>query len=246
MDSSFSKTTTKARGLAVKRLAGGLVVAGVMVGGAGVFRAQTPAPPPVLLVLDQTAIQYGPAPLAMLPESVNALIKAVGLRDPLPYFASRVNESVTLPSGQDGNDGWFAIRAVPAAWASEPGSDDGLQNFWLAGPGLGSPDDNGDRASLLTNVSGLVPLRAGGLNMLVGRQVCAVVFDGDVTIGGTPAVAQLNGPSLGVVAFEVTSVDPAGGDQPAVTIKILDVRETCGGLLAPLAEAPGADSGGTW
>jgi hypothetical protein len=221
----------------------GIVVAWVMVGGAAVFRAQTPAPP-VLLVLDQTAIPYGPAPLTMLPESVNALIKAVGLRDPLPYFASRTNESLTLPSGQDDNDGWFAIRTVPAMWSTESDSDDGLQNFWLAGPGLGSPDENGDRASRLTNVGGLVPLRAAGLALLTGRQVCAVVYDGDVTIGGTPPVAQLDGPSLGVVAFEVTSVE-SSSDRPAVTVKALNVRETCGGVLAPLAEAPGDGSGGT-
>ena len=236
MGSSFSSVFFGQRQQAVRRLAGGLVAASVMAAGAAASRAQTP--PPVLLILDQTAIQYGPPPLAMLPEAVNAPIKAVGLRDALPYFAARTDESTTLASGQEGNDGWFAIRSVPASWASEPGTDDGLQNYWLAGSGLGSPDENGDRTSLLASVTGVAPLRAAGLATLVGRQVCAVVHDGDVAVAGTPSAAALNGANLGVFAFEVTGVDTAGGDWPAVTIKILNVKATCGEAFAVAPDLP--------
>ena len=82
---------------------------------------------------------------------------------------------MTLPGGQDGNDGWFAIRSAPASWASETGVDDGLQNFLLAGPGLGSPDEDGNGTSLLGGVPNVVALRAAGLIPLIGRTACAVV-----------------------------------------------------------------------
>lgn len=236
MGSSFSSVFFGQHPQAVRRLASGLLAASVVAAGAAAFHAQTQ--PPVLVILDQTAIQYGPPPLVMLPEAVNAPIKAVGLRDVLPYFAARTDESTTLPSGQEGNDGWFAIRSVPASWASEPGADDGLQNYWLAGSGLGSPDESGDRTSLLGSVTGIAPLRAAGLGTLVGRQVCAVVHDGDVAVSGTPSAAALTGTNLGVVAFEVTGVDTASGDWPAVTIKILNVKATCGDAFVVAPDLP--------
>ena len=49
---------------------------------------------------------------------------------------------------------------------------------------------------------------------------------------------DLSGVSLGVVAFQVTTVDAAGGEWPAVTIQILNARDTCGGAVAAFAEAP--------
>ena len=149
---------------------------------------------------------------------------------------------MTLPGGQDGNDGWFAITSPPGAWASEPGSDDGLQNYFLAGPGLGSPDENGERATLLGGVPNVVPLRAAGLNLLVGRQVCAVIYDEDITVApGTPSTADLSGVNLGAVAFQVTSVETAGTEWPNVTVQILDARDTCRGPLAAFFEAPDVD-----
>ena len=195
---------------------------------------------PVLVILDPTAIDYGPPPHLIPSEVANDLIGNVGLRDQIPYFATRAGDSVTLPSGDGlGNDGWFAARSVPSSWASEPGADDGLQNYWLAGPGLGSPDNTDNRVTLLTSVPDVVPLRAAGLWTLTGRTVCAIVYGRDIVVSpGTPARAGLGGANLGVAAFTVTSVDAGTGEWPAVTIQILDARQTCGGALAPLAEAP--------
>jgi hypothetical protein len=203
--------------------------------------AQSPAP--VLLILDETAIDHGPPPHLIPSEAVNDLIGSVGLREPLPYFGARIGESVTLLGGQEGNDGWFALRRVPAAWASEVGSDDGLQNYFLAGPGLGSPDESGERTALLAGVANVVPLRAAGLNLLVGRQVCAVIYDEDIAVAsGTPSTADLNGVNLGAVAFQVTSVEAAGTEWPNVSVRILDARETCKGTLVPFYEAPDVDA----
>jgi hypothetical protein len=105
--------------------------------------------PPVLLVLGQAAIDQGPPPHLIPTGTANDQIASVGLRQAIPYFAARIGASVTLPGDVGGTDGWFALRSVPSSWVSEPGSDDGLQNYLLAGPGLGSPDDSGDRTSLL-------------------------------------------------------------------------------------------------
>src|SRR5512140_491099 len=101
---------------------------------AGAAEAQTESP--VVVMLDGSAIDQGAPPHAVPAEAVNNLIGNVGLRDPLPYFAARVGDTIALQGGADGSDGWFALRSVPPSWSSEPGVDDGLQNFLLAGPGL--------------------------------------------------------------------------------------------------------------
>ena len=76
-------------------------------------------------------------------------ISDVGVREELPYFVVRAGQHVTLQGGTADNSAWFALRAVPEAWESEPGAADGLQNFELAGPGLGSPDASEERETLL-------------------------------------------------------------------------------------------------
>ena len=82
------------------------------------------------------------------------------MRDELEYFQSHLHALMILTGGQNGSDGWFALKTVPDSWASEPGATDGVENFALAGPGLGSPDESGNRESLLETVSGVVPLLA--------------------------------------------------------------------------------------
>lgn len=130
---------------------------------------------------------------------------------------------------------------MPATWASESGANDSLQNFALAGPGLGSPDANGSRDSQLTFVPDIQPLRKAGLKLLVGRSVCAVVYDEDVkTTDGPSPVANLSGANLGVIAFQLLSTDDIdGSDWPQVEVQILDAKQVCGGALSTLSQAPG-------
>jgi molybdopterin-binding protein len=205
-------------------------------------RAQTDTPgtPPVLLVLDKDAIDFGPAP-HLLPEgAVDPDLAGVGVREELPYFQGHVNGQVVLTSGQNGSGGWFAIRSVPASWASVPGGADGLQNFALAGPGLGSPDEEGDREALLDAVADVAPLGADGLALLVGRSVCAVIYSGDVTVApGSPV--SLKGPTLGRIAFTVVGVLPGSvAAFPNVQVQIAEGHEVCSGALVPFADAPAA------
>jgi len=191
--------------------------------------------PAVLLLLDRSAIDHGDETHLVPADAANVAIASVGLREPLPFFAARVGETFTIPGGTAESAGWFALRAAPDTWASEPGGADGLENFALAGPGLGSPDEAGDRVALLQSVAGVAGLDPTGLGMLTGRKVCAVVYADDVAAGETSSLAL---PALGLVAFRITSVDPAATAFGAATVEILDVHETCSGALQAFSEAP--------
>jgi hypothetical protein len=160
----------------------------------------------------------------------------VGVRDELGYFQNHLHAQVILLTGRNGSDGWFALRSVPESWASEPGANDGIENFALAGPGLGSPDANGNRESLLHAVPNVVPVRADGLNLLVGRTVCAVVYASD--IAPTGGATDLAGPTLGRVAFKLVSVIPVDGAAPNVQVEILEGHEVCSEGVVPFGEAP--------
>jgi hypothetical protein len=158
-------------------------------------------------------------------ESVNQSIAAVGVRDPLPFFTSRAGETFTLSVGASGQEGWFGFTSTPAFWHTE-GASDGLENFVLAAAGLGSPDENGNRASLLVQVPGLLPLQSGNVQALVGRNVCAVVFANQLS--WSEAGTMLDGATLGTMAFTVSGVsaDPGSGAS-TVTVTVRDARETC-------------------
>ena len=202
--------------------------------------AQTLDQPPLLLVLDMDAIDYGAAPHLLPANAVDPEVAAVGVREELPYFQSHVDSQVVLTGGQNGSDGWFAIRSVPSGWSSAEDENDGLANFALAGPGLGSPNDDGDREALLQTVPDVMPVRADGLNLLIGRMVCAVVYAGDVNVPpGIPSSASLQGPTLGRIAFMVVSVLPT--DDPAhpnVQVQIAEGHEVCAGDIAAFSDAP--------
>ena len=75
---------------------------------------------------------------------------------------------------------------------------------------------------------------------LVGGIVVAWLMVGGTTVfrAQTPAPPVL--PVLNQTAVQYVS-----GDRPAVTVKVLNARATCGGVRAPLAEAPGDGSRGT-
>jgi hypothetical protein len=213
--------------------AAAVMTATLGVAGGTMVMAQEPAP--VLVVLDRSAIEYGDETHLIPEQAANAGIANVGLREQLPFFVARIGESFTMPITTGDSGGWFAPRSVPASWATEEGSSDGAENFFVAGPGLGSPDDNDDRVSLLGAVPDVVALGPAGVGYLVGRHVCAVVFSDEIEAGETTSLA---GPNLGVVAFSVTSGDTGAMDRPSATVQILDARETCGATIAAFSEAP--------
>ncbi len=190
---------------------------------------------PVVLLLDQHVIGLADGnapgsnvqgPVRFAAADINAAIASIGMRDPLPFFARHAGHDILLPIGSAGHEGWFAPASMPATWMSAPGANDAPQNFWLAGPGLGSPDEAGDRASLLANVPALAPLDALRLQALAGRPICALVYAGEIpwSDGGT----SLGGPTLGTVAFSVAGV----ADAAAVSVRILEAGPVCGAALS--------------
>ena len=105
---------------------------------------------------------------------------------------------------------------------------------------MGAPDANGDADSLLKNVPDVTPLRATALNNLVGREVCAVVYDNQVGINPDMRTGDLRGANLGTVAFQVVALAPSGDASPSlpnVQVRIRDARTTCRGPFALLSDA---------
>lgn len=211
-------------------LTGALMVACGIAFAPAVARAQD-AEPPVLLVIDKHAIEYGLEPYQVPPDVVNDLIAAVGVRDPLPFFSVNAGRQFILRTGTEGNDSWFALTGAPATWESDSGANDGLQNFVLAGPGLGSPDRNGDREGLLDNITGVTPVRADNAPLIVGRAVCAVIYDEDLSLPSGSSSMSLRGPNLGLMAFRVISIASTNTQWPGLMIELLDVRQTCSDKL---------------
>ena len=201
-----------------------------------------------LLVLDEDAIAKGQSPNLFSGEDVNDAIAAVGLRSQLPYFLRNDGKEILIPSGEMGDEGWFAPKTVRVAWREAgPSAGDGLRNYLEAGPGLGRPDAKGNSESLLAPVPDLTPLRATGLAKLEGKSVCALVRKGDVGLRYSTLVGSLAGAYLGKVAFQVlgTVVSPKAsqGVLPSVRIRILDADAVCEEPITPYLDAPVINSG---
>jgi len=201
--------------------------------------------PAVVLIIDEDSIDNDNFFAAA---DINDYIAQIGLRTQLPFFAANVGNTITLHTGQMGNEGWFALKTIPASWG--PTNDDGLRNF-IGNPSQSFPHNIGEglgRGSypeaLLDKIPNVTPLRADGLKMLEveGRKVCAVVYDSDISINYAPLNGSLRGATLGTVAFKVTSVTTSNGfsssSLPEVKIEILNAEEVCEGELTLFTDAP--------
>ncbi|MBS4035767.1 MAG: hypothetical protein KGZ85_14985 [Ignavibacterium sp.] len=168
---------------------------------------------------------------------VNDDIASETQRSVLRYFQSNIGRTITIKSGKTGDEGWFAPNCIPAKWINSYANND---NNCLTGSeqqlaiknyvGL-----NGTSAipsqQRLDKIPDVRPLRALGLNRLIGRVVYAVVYDSDLSINydlGTPlgVNGNLQGETLGVVAFQVNEVRTlnnfSSSTLPEVQITILD------------------------
>jgi serine protease AprX len=192
------------------------------------------------LVIDEDSIDNGNAPNYFSDVAVNDHIAKVGLRKELSYFNANLGSTITLHTGKVGDEGWFAPRAIPAEWSGAGPTQDGLRNFvgnpalpypHGVGPGLGSGNDP---ERLLDKVPDVTPLRTPGLEALEGTVLCAVVYDGDVSINYDPLNGSLKGANLGTVAVRVKSMSAVTGSSdrlPKAEVTILDSETTCGGSL---------------
>jgi len=196
---------------------------------------------PDFLVIDQDSIHHEDPPNFFEEEDVNAGIADIGLRTQLPFFAANIGQTITLHTGEVGDEGWFAPKTIPSSWDAAGPTANGIRNYLMAGPGLGSGEDP---EALLDKIPDVTPLRATGLKMLEEKQVCAVVYDSDISINYDPLDGSLKGDNLGIIAFEVISVTELTGTEisdkslPKVDIEILDAGEVCVGPLELFTDAP--------
>ena len=201
--------------------------------------------PPVFLLLDEDAIGKDLAPNFFDEVDVNEQNADKGVRTHLPFFADPSEDrTITLHSGPMGDEGWFALKTVPGSWLPLGPTDNGLKNFLMAGPGLGSGDDP---EALLDKIPDVTPLRATGLKLLEGRAVCAVVYKGDIGINYDPLDGSLKGDNLGIVAFKVLSLTRLSESEspsslPEVEIEILNADGECAKELTLLEDAPEPES----
>ncbi|MDX2286842.1 MAG: hypothetical protein NW241_21940 [Bacteroidia bacterium] len=196
----------------------------------------------VLLVIDEESIDNGNEPNNFSETDVNDQLADVGLRDPLAFFEANAGKTIDLYTGEVGDEGWFALSAIPQSWTDAGPRDNGAINYLTPGPGLGAGDPDDDREILLDKVPDVTPLRAEGLSMLVGKTVLAVVYDSDVSINYSPLLGNLQGANLGLVAFEVLRAverrDGSTGSLPRVTVRIRSVEDISALPLTLFRNAP--------
>lgn len=115
-------------------------------------------------------IDNGGAPNNFSATDVNDQQAKLAQRAELAYFDRHRNGTITLYSGQVGDEGWFAPKAIPSGWDRTGPTPNGSRNFvgnpsqpypHNVGPGLGTADHNGDRESLLDKIRNVTPLPPG-------------------------------------------------------------------------------------
>ncbi len=204
---------------------------------------------PIFLIIDEDAIdnglQFNSSGGGIIPGGpqyfsdwdVNDDISSETQRSVLRYFQSNIGSTITIKSGQTGDEGWYAPNCIPAKWISSypymdttclTGTEQQLAIRNYLGLNGTSAIPSQERLDKTPDVR---PLRALGLNRLIGKVVYAVVYDSDVSINydlGTPlgVNANLQGETLGVVAFQVNEVRTlnnfSSSTLPEVQITILD------------------------
>ena len=220
-----------------------------------VFNFSTRAQPAVWLVLDEDAIDNGLRyynsggySKFFSTQDVNDDIAKLAQRKQLRFFAYNIGATISLLSGQVGDEGWFAPKVIPASWITTGPTGNGISNF-VGNPTLAFPHNVGkglgagsDPEKYLDKIPYVAPLRAEGLWALIGRTVCAVVYDSDISINYGPLNGSLKGATLGVAAFTVLNVQYLSGFSsstlPKVTIQIVDANVACAGELNRFNDAP--------
>lgn len=195
------------------------------------FPEEAPASP-LFLVADEEVFGKGDPPNYFNNNELNHDDVKLAQRTPLEFFAANVGYTLTVHTGEVGDEGFFALTQIPRKWHKAGPTDDGLRNYvghptqpypHSVGKGLGT---GGNPEKRLDKVKGVTPLRATGLAMLVGHTVCAVVYDSDVSVNYDPMDGNLQGSTQGTVAFRVLDVRKLNGysssSLPKMEIEILD------------------------
>lgn len=201
--------------------------------------SSVPASEAILMAIDEESIDNGNAPNYFSETDVNDQIASLSQRQTLRYFRENVGKTITLFSGDVGDEAFHAIKTIPTSWINAGPTTNGAKNYLAAGPGLGSGENP---EVLLDKIPNVTPLRARGLKMLTGKTVLAVVYDADVAINYGPLSGSLKGETLGLVALEVISVvkrtDGSSSSLPKVIVKIVSVDAAKAAALKLFSNAP--------
>jgi hypothetical protein len=218
-----------------------------------------------LLIIDEDGIDNGlrlnrtgggitpSGPSFWTDREVNDDIAAYGLRSILRYFADPINNgrTITVVTGQTGDEGWFAPACIPRKWLGSWVSDQddtclsgtdratATNNFVFSGkkPFGSAPNSWNLPQSRLDKIPHVLPLRARGLVSLIGKDVCAVVYDSDIGINydhdkSLGVNGNLQGSTLGIAAFHVNTVRTlnrfSSSTLPEVQITVLSAADACG------------------
>jgi hypothetical protein len=160
---------------------------------------------------------------------------AIGLRAVLEYFAANVGNTISLLTGQIGDEAWYAPNCVPFSWiAADGGCTEKDSPEFLEG--IGNFFNATVPQELLDGIPDVRPLRALGLTEKIGETICAVVYDNDISsvnyLDNPPFLtASLQGPTLGIVAFTVLDVVKLEGfsssSLPEAQILIVNPATAC-------------------
>jgi uncharacterized repeat protein (TIGR01451 family) len=233
----------------------------------------------VLLIIDEDGIDNGlhlnrtgggitpSGPSFWTSSEVSDDRAAYGQRAVLRYFADPANfgRVITVRTGQTGDEGWFAPNCIPQKWLGSSSSssdlrcmtganrETGINNYFFSG--LKPYDAASSWAipqSRLDKIPHVMPLRARGLVALQGKDVCAVVYDSDVSINydhGTASLGvngNLQGSTLGIVAFTVNVVRTlnnfSSSTLPEVQITVRDPKLVCRNFKLLNAPVPNSSS----
>jgi len=186
-----------------------------------------------------------PGPGGLTTETaINDDIADPGMRNELPFFDQNVGAEMEIQVGSVTDEGMFALHPdhIPKSWEQARPATDGIRNFvgvmdpndpdpdspFIPGPGLGVEGNHpvlGDIGpeELLDKIPDVRPLRYHAMLLLLGKEVCALVHDSDISVNyiepdinpmgqSDPGVldANLQGAYLGIFAFKVLEVIPFG------------------------------------
>lgn len=126
-------------------------------------------------------------------------------------------QGLVLPTGQVGDEGLFRF--------TRPDPQISLQNGkQFTTPEYIDATGNAANENNLDKIQGVVPLRHEEIYDLLGKKVCAVVYDSDISVDVPAGFASLKGATMGLTGFEVMAVNknPAGSSYlPLITVNLL-------------------------
>ncbi len=130
---------------------------------------------------------------------VRGLLFTRGTATAAPFSGAVITPlKLGLPTGKVGDEGLFTLP--PSLVSAQNGVVTTRQQF-INNLGPAKSKNN------LEKVNGVAPLRTPEISALIGKTVCAVVYDRDISVTGANQ-ARLNGATLGITAFRVTAVLP--------------------------------------